>query len=271
MPIGRLKLVAIYGTVSLGMSAVPVGLGLIVYGAMTGHPVVSYIGIGVWASIPVIGGTFANLAWRKSQKELVKTVQDLGLAYSATDTFGLSKLPLAVFPEHGSRAVGDIVSGKWRGLDVKAFTCVATPWTKEQLLANAVQTLQDAPTAEPETSRYACALAELARDVPHVIIAPVTAGDRALGALRRRDRELDSPAFDREFRIQTDDEDFARGLIDPELREWLATDGRGLTLELVQHWLLLFRGPFDLDRGNLIPLLEALVAVHERVSARLAR
>lgn len=101
------------------------------------------------------------------------------------------------------------------------------------------------------THHHTCALVELPFDAPHTKIGPEGFWSGIGRAVGIRDIEVETPAFNDRFKVDSDDERFAVTMLDGRAIDWfLRADGvNGVRFELWDRWMLCITGRMDLDRA----------------------
>lgn len=172
----------------------------------------------------------------------------LGLKREAQDPFGLLGYPLSLFGRGPDPRVEDLVWGRWRGLEVRRF---------DVSFENAL----GGPQAE--RTRFACAIAPLGGNVPHLVAEPVTFVMRLASEAPVPQVATGFEQLDRAFVVRCEDPSFVPELIDERMALWLAGlgDDRGfeVTGSLAMHY-----GPAP-AAGDLVTQLEVLQGFLEHV------
>jgi hypothetical protein len=173
----------------------------------------------------------------------------LGLRREAGDRFGVLGSPLALFARATAPAIDEVLWGRWRSLDVRAF-----------------ELSLDRPSAvEPEPGRasFACAMTTLQADLPGLVVEPQTF-QMQLGAPAPGEAiEVGVPSFDQATTVWSDDRDFALRVLDGPTRSWL--------LSLEERWGVEVRGRLALvygprpERPDVMGLLETLRDLLQRL------
>ncbi len=166
----------------------------------------------------------------------------LGLRRETTDPFGIIGYPVTLFGRASDPAIAELVWGRWRGIDVHAFELSLDP-----------------PSVTGESrgrETFACAMATVEGPLPGLVVEPQLLLTLLQTAPPGAAIELEDPAFDAAMNVWSDDESFARRLLDEPARNWL----RSLDL----HWGMEVRGKIAIlygprpDHPDLIATLEVL-------------
>lgn len=175
----------------------------------------------------------------KRSKPSVADARVLGFQRSPTDPFGLVGYPLSLFSRGLDGQIVDVVWGSWRRLDVKVFE---------------YRSVDGSGDAAP-TRRFACALGAAPAGWPALSIEPeaflTPAAERGpMRAVRLGD------AFEARFDVRSDDEPFARQLLDQAVRDWMLASADPWGFEVNGRLVLAYRPAEDP-----VPTTEALEAL----------
>lgn len=146
--------------------------------------------------------------------------------------------------------VRHVLSGRHRGRAVLAFQYQYT--TKN--------------TADSQTSMYRITAVQTPERTPFLEVAEEHFGHKVLGAVGIHDLQLSDPDFNDAFRIQSEDDDFARAALTPELMRRLVSDPRTVPFRFAGGYLLTWEeGPMEIgtcvDRADfLLDLLDQVPA-----------
>ena len=198
-----------------------------------------------------VGGvTWLNLGLKsRSRRESVQREATLlGLQRSAEDPFGLASYPLALFSRVPEPVVRNVLSGPWRGREVRAF----------DVAFNAAL-----PGGRAEPRALACALAPVDVDAPGIVVEPsvfVTFVPAPIGAAGAVDPDppvdVGDDRFHRTFEVRSADAAFARALLDEPMRSWMEGLGEGWGFELRGRMALAY-GPSP-TRSDVVASLDTL-------------
>jgi len=201
--------------------------------------------------VAFVGGVaYMNHVLKTSAKAEARgdAVAVLGLRREDQDPFGLLGYPLALFSRGRDPRIEDLVWGAWRGLEVRRFDL-----SFEHPLAG----------AEAERPRFACALAPLDADVPHLVVEPLTFVVRLASEAPMAQVSTGSERLDRAFVVRCDEPGFAGDLVDEAMAAWLADLGEDRGFEVTGSLALLY-GPAA-SAGDVVTVLEVLQGFLERV------
>jgi len=174
----------------------------------------------------------------------------LGLRREAQDPFGLLGYPLALFSRGPDPRIEDLVWGTWRGIEVRRFDV-----SFEHPLAG----------PEAERPRFACALAPLGANSPHLVVEPLTFVMRLASEAPMPQVATGSERLDRALVVRCEDPTFVDDLIDERMASWLADLGEDQGFEITRSLALLY-GPAS-AAGDVVSVLEILQGFLDRVPA----
>lgn len=197
------------------------------------------------------GGVYVSTMLKRQAKGQVKKMgaEMLGLKREVGDPFGLLAFPLALMARTSEPRIDELVWGPWRGIDVTVFG-----------LSFDAPTLPGTP---PTRSTFACALAKVDAGFPSVVAEPqalLTSFERAPTGTPV---EVGDPPFDRTWNVWSEDEGFARELLDPAMRDWLRSLGDGWGMEVHGKIAVVYgRRP---ARPDVFAILEALKGMLDHI------
>jgi hypothetical protein len=203
-----------------------------------------------------IAGTWYASMWlkRQAREDVGKTgAEVLGLRRESGDPFGLLAFPLALFERTTDPEIVELVWGPWLGLEVTVFGLSF-----------------DAPSlpGSPRTrAAFACALTKVDASFPSVVAEPqamMTAFERAPSSLGV---ELGDYAFDHEWNVWSQDESFARALLDDPMRGWLRSLGDDWGIEVGGSMAVVY-GPRP-SSPDVFGVLETLKGLVEHVPSEI--
>jgi hypothetical protein len=178
----------------------------------------------------------------------------LGLKREAGDPFDILGFPLALFGRVNAPEVGELVWGRWRGIDVYAFELSWDP---------------PSPTGEvPGRAAFACVVGAVGGQLPGLVAEPQSFLTLLQSAAPGARIELGDPWLDASMNAWTDDEAAARRMLDDSARHWL----RSLDLQWgieVRAQMAAIYGPKP-QRADLVGALEVLRDLLEHLPAELA-
>lgn len=173
----------------------------------------------------------------------------LGLKRETADPFGILGYPMALFGRATDPAIDELVWGRWRGIDVHAFSLsLETP----------------SPADEPRERRtFACAMASVDGPVPGLVAEPQTFLTMLGAPAPGSSIQLGDAALDAAINVWSEDEEHARRVLDEAGRAWLRS--------LDQDWGFEARGRVAIvygpkpERPDLVATLEVLRDMLERL------
>jgi hypothetical protein len=180
----------------------------------------------VFLAVVLLAGVIAYLNYQGKQRRtsgFMQMAAQLGLTYSAFDSFGLLGYPFALFQRGDGRGIENVVFGPWQELQVIAFDY----WYYEES--------SDGKTTSKTYHRFDCVLVPIEADCVRLQIAPETFFSKLASALSFRDRQFESEAFNDAFKVACDDAKFSNDFIDARMMQWLLAHGRGYGFEVVAN------------------------------------
>jgi hypothetical protein len=185
---------------------------------------------------------YVNARLKPTSSKSKRSVADarvLGLQRSPTDPFGLAGYPLSLFSREQDGEFVDVLWGSWHRLDVKVFE---------------YRSVDDPGDAAP-ARRFACALGPAPAEWPALSVEPEAFLTPAAVRGPMRAVRLGG-AFEARFDVRSDDESFARQLLDQAVRDWMLASDDPWGFEVNGRLVLAYRpseGP--------VPTTEALEAL----------
>lgn len=167
---------------------------------------------------------------RKRGAELAAFAQSHGLGYSHDDTAGLLDRPFRLLRKGASRGCRDVLWGQWRALPVR----YADYW---YLVPAAGEGGHSGGTGQ---ARFSIVLAGLSIATPHLQVSKRDGPAGLAGLIGERDADLGSERFSREFRVNSQDHQFAVKLIDAGMVAWLLSAGTRFGFEMAGNCLLAY-------------------------------
>jgi hypothetical protein len=190
-----------------------------------------------------VGGVaYLNARLKPTSSKTKLSVADarvLGFQRSPTDPFGLVGYPLSLFSREQDGEIVDVLWGSWHRLDVKVFEYRSV----------------DGPSDVAPTRRFACALGPAPADWPALSVEPEAFLTPAAERGPMRTVRLGG-AFEGRFDVRSDDERFARQLLDRAVQDWMLASADSWGFEVNGRLVLAYRpaeGP--------VPTTEALEAL----------
>jgi len=189
-----------------------------------------------------VGGVaYVNARLKPTSSKSKPSVADarvLGFQRSPTDPFGLLGYPFSLFSRGQDGEIVDVVWGSWRRLDVRVFEYRSA----------------DSPGDAP-TRRFVCVLGPAPAEWPALSVEPEAFLTPAAERGPMRTVQLGG-AFEGRFDVRSDDEPFARQLLDQAVQEWMLASADPWGFEVNGRLVLAYRpaeGP--------VPATEALEAL----------
>lgn len=121
---------------------------------------------------------------------------------------------------------------------------------------------QSSTLASPRR-RLTCAVAEIDASCPRIVIGPATLASRLGEVVGVMEMRLESEAFNRRYRVETDDTRFASTLVDQRMMAWLLESPANVAFELREDRMLCVSE--RLSPASIPMLLEAARGFHERI------
>lgn len=194
-------------------------------------PLVVFLALAGFAAVVIV-----RLRARVRREGTISKASVLGLRAVEGDPFGLASLGFALFGRGVDTDVDNVLSGIWRGLEVKQFT------------------LTCALEGQADTRRrFACALASTGLICPPLVAEPETFITQLGGAAPMARVTFDPQRFGRRFSVWCDDEAFARALVDERMMAWLP--------ELGDDWGFEMCGPSAMVYGMQLHRPDALTVL----------
>jgi hypothetical protein len=181
------------------------------------------------------------------------TVELLGLRRETTDPFGIVGFPVTLFGRSGDPEVGELVWGTWRGIGVHAFELTLAP-----------------PSVMGESrgrETFVCAVATVEGPLPGLVVEPQLFLTLLQTAPPGAAIEFDDPVFDVALNVWSDDEAFARRVLDEPARRWLESLGGRWGME-VRGKIAILYGPRP-DHPDVIATLDVLRDLLARLPSEL--
>lgn len=173
----------------------------------------------------------------------------LGLRRETADPFGILGYPMTLFGRVDDPAIGELVWGPWRGLDVHAFELSFEP---------------PSPSGEPRgRATFACAMATAEGPIPGFVAEPQTFLTLFQAVPPGEAIESGDPSFDTAMNAWAEDGEYARRVLDDSGRAWLRSLDLRWGVE-VRGQLAMIYGPKP-ERPDLVTTLETLRDLLERL------
>lgn len=188
-----------------------------------------------------LAGFLAAALWARSKARPHDAADELlGLRREGADPFGIVGYPLSLFSRAGEPVVEDLRWGRWRSLEVHAFSLSFEP---------------PGPSGG-DRARFACAMTRTVAELPAVVCEPESFLIR-LGPPPAMTRfETGDEAIDGGMDAWCLDEAAARALVDRATREWLRSLDLRWGIEVRGHVALVY-APSP-DRPDVVATLDVL-------------
>lgn len=157
----------------------------------------------------------------------------LGLTYSARDPFAIISNPFALFRRTRRRygGVDNVMSGTWRGLEVRVFD-------------------YEYSINDDDVRYLSCVVATIPDGWPSLVIQPETLVTTIADQVALHDIAFELEGFNRLYEIRSEDRRFAGALVDARMMEWLMSRSPLPGFEINGRWILAYRDqvqPWDVE------------------------
>jgi hypothetical protein len=191
--------------------------------------------MGVVIVVVVVGLAALGAIWwyryqaqQKRIAALAEVAQDLGFDFAVRDPHGMTGYPFALFSRGDGRRVEHVMWGERNALPMRVFDY----WYYDEN--------SDGRGNRSRTyHRYTCAVLSIAADCPTLRIGHEGLASRIGSALGFKDVELEYDDFNRQYRVNCDDQKFAFSLLDGRMMEWLLRVTSIEALEVVGPFVLI--------------------------------
>jgi hypothetical protein len=191
-------------------------------------------------------------AQQKRIAALAEFAQDVGFEFAVRDPHNTIGLPFALFKRGDGRRVEHVMWGDRNGLPMRIFDY----WYYDES--------SDGRGNRSRTyHRYTGAVLSIAADCPTLRIGHEGVMSRIGSALGFKDVELEYDDFNREYRVNCDDQKFAFSLLDGRMMEWLLRVTSIDVLEVVGPFVLIAAPQLAPERWR--TLVQVAEEFHERV------
>jgi len=187
------------------------------------------------------------------QERLRNVAQKLGLrfAHDARELEGKVRLPSALIS--GTTGVENVLSGTWKGLQVRLFD----RWTYTE------HEDQETHKVTRQWSRYSCVLTRLGlKSAEPFQLSREGFFGRIADHIGLHDIELELEDFNKAFTVRSKDRKFATDLLDQRMMSWLLetkdTIPKDVTIQIDRRQMLLWGS--ERKPGELVPLLRLVKA-----------
>jgi hypothetical protein len=205
------------------------------------------------AAVAALVAWYVYQAKQKRREALFVFATQHGMEYSRVDPNDLPEAyGFALFGKGDRRGCENVLAGSWEGLGLRE----ADYWYYEES--------SDGRGGRSRSySYFSVVVADLACSVPHVTVGRENLLTKLADHLGFRDIEFESDEFNREFRVQSRDREFAFKLVDARMMQWLlATEGE-FGFEVLGPSLLVYSG--RRKPPELPPLFEAAVGFNAHI------
>jgi len=211
--------------------------------ALIGVVVAALIGLFIW---------YSWYAKKKRREELAIAAKQLGLQYSAQDTFNCLALPFGLFDKGDGRGTENVLWGGWQGLDLREFDY----WYYEE------STDSEGHTSK-SYSHFSCVVTQIPMSSAPLSVTRESIFTRFADHVGLRDIEFESERFNREFNVKSKDRKFANDVIDARMMQWLLESGERYAFEMNGPYVLTYCK--RIKPLELTPLLGTLKAYVDHV------
>jgi hypothetical protein len=191
----------------------------------------------------VVAAVLSARGRARRRLSLIRLARAAGLEYAATDVFSDEWQPFKLFSRGTVRGIRNVVFGEVKGIEVRAFDY----WYErgDESRTSALRSSWSGGSALSawlgRTKRFTCAIAGLPSSCPNLIVEPKGLTGRVADAVFP-DVPLESEAFDRRFRVRSEDPRFAISFLTPQVMEVLLALPRGSSFSVAEDRLLIW-GP----------------------------
>jgi hypothetical protein len=201
-------------------------------------------------------GVVSIVAWKKQAnrlRQLERVAAANGFTFSTEDLWASARVPFQIFRLGNRGHAENVLLGTAAdGAPARVFDFAS--W-EERETEDGVQRYRH--------RRFTCCLTEVDASFPHLVLQPETLATRVLGRLGAQDLEFESEEFNRRFTVTSEDERFARLLVDPQMMELLLSTAGEVQVELRGRWLLL--ATTELPARLCLSLVGLATAVRQRI------
>ena len=209
-------------------------------------------GVAIGLGLIILIGWYGYAKRKKRRQAFALLGTQLGLEYFPEDPFGLLSEPFALFDKGDGRGVENVLSGRWKDLDVRLFDY----WYYEE------STDSNGHTSKTYY-RFDCVVAPVDAACPRLVIGHENIGTWLAGALTFHDIQFESEDFNKEFNVKSPDKKFANDFVDARMMDWLLKSGEGFSFEVDVDRLLCFHR--QLKPMELVPLLGTAKAFRDHI------
>ena len=201
-------------------------------------------------AVGLVAATIAGLWWAERvfraeprRRSMQDEARRLGLRMSTTDEEGIWALPFDLLARRGVIDVTNVLSGRWRGIDVVIFEYRCAIEEREE--------------------RYTCAILAVPLGWPWLLVKPETPLTQLEQDIGLGDVRTEWDEFNRAFLVRTGEPRFATAVLDGRMMGWLMSLSPRRGFEIAGGRLLSYTAPvqpWELER-----VLEAALEVRERI------
>jgi type II secretory pathway pseudopilin PulG len=182
--------------------------------------IVALVGLGIW---------YSWYAKKKRREELAIAAKQLGLQYSAQDTFNCLALPFGLFDKGDGRGTENVLWGSWQAMDLREFDY----WYYEE------STDSEGHTSK-SYSYFSCVVTQIPLSAAALSVTRENIFTRFADHVGLRDIEFESEAFNREFNVKSHDRKFANDVVDARMMQWLIESGERYAFEMSGPYVLVY-------------------------------
>jgi hypothetical protein len=193
------------------------------------------------AGYVAIGAIIWLVAQKLEQRRTVMARMALryGLAYTHRDPYNLAHLDFELFRRGNECA--EVLAGRLRGRDVRLASFGYRDKQKDWYYG-----------------KYSFVLVSIPVPLPRMVLAHETPFSRW-----DEDTSFESAEFNRRFRVEVDDREFAYKLVDARMMAWLLDTANRYSFEVKRNWVLVYSK--HLPSAQLPELLETGMEFVERI------
>ncbi len=175
----------------------------------------------------LVVGFIAYLAWLREEPRrdaLRAEARRLGLSFSPDDQTSVLGLPFDLLQRtrHSYGAVTNVLSGSWRGFEVRAFDYAYS-------------------VSEDNVRECSCAMVAIPGGWPGLVIRPEDLLTSLADRLALPDIRFESERFNQAFEVSSDDRRFASAVVDARMMAWLLALTPRCGFEIQGRWILAYR------------------------------
>ncbi|HEY7280838.1 MAG TPA: hypothetical protein VID47_04510 [Actinomycetota bacterium] len=203
-------------------------------------------------AVLIAAAWFGWWAKKKRRQELALAAKQLGLQYSAEDTFNCLGLPFGLLRRGDGRGTENVLWGAWQGMDLREFDY----WYYDRTTDSKGQTSRT-------YYHFSCVVTEIPLTSPDLSVTKENIFTRFADHVGLRDIEFESEDFNRAFNVKSRDKKFANDVIDARMMQWLLESGEGWAFEMNGPYVLVYHK--RIRPGELTPLLGSIKMYVEHI------